>query len=69
MPASSAVHEVIDGLLVVIYPKMCSLISGVLNLKSPKPRCMFVWDVKKVLDFIKEKLGNNDRLPDKELTL
>ena len=69
MPASSAVHEVIDGLLVVKYPKMCSLVSGVSNLKSPKPRCMFVWDVKKVLDFIKEKLGNNDRLPDKELTL
>ena len=48
---------------------MCSLVSGVLNLRPPKPRCMFVWDVKQVLNFINEKLGDNDKLWNKELTL
>ena len=30
---------------------------------------MFVWDVKQALDFLKEKLGDNDQLSNKELTL
>ena len=30
---------------------------------------MFVWDVKQVLDFLKEKFGDNDQLSNKELTL
>ena len=30
---------------------------------------MFVWDVKQVLDFVKEKFGDNGQLPKKELTL
>ena len=30
---------------------------------------MFVWDVKQVLDFLKEKSGDNDQLSNKELTL
>ena len=28
---------------------------------------MFAWDVKQVLDFLKEKFGNNDQLSNKEL--
>ena len=30
---------------------------------------MFVWEVKQVLDFPKEKFGGNDQLLNKELTL
>ena len=30
---------------------------------------MFVWDVKQVLDFLKEKFGDNDQLSNKELTI
>ena len=30
---------------------------------------MFAWDVKQVLDFLKEKFGDNDQLSNKELTL
>ena len=30
---------------------------------------MFVWDVKQILDFVKEKFGDNDQLSNKELTL
>ena len=51
------------------HPRICSLVSGVFNLRPPKPRYMFVWDVKQVLDFLKEKFGDNDQLSNKELTL
>ena len=30
---------------------------------------MFAWDVKQVLDFLKEKFGDNDQLSNKELRL
>ena len=30
---------------------------------------MFVWDIKQVLDFLKEEFEGNDQLSDKELTL
>ena len=58
-----------DDLHAEKHPRICSLVSGVLNLRPPKPRYMFVWDVKKVLDFLKEKFGDNDQLSNKELTL
>ena len=43
--------------------------SGVFNLMSPKSRYLFVRDVKQVLNFLKKKLGDNDQLSNKELTL
>ena len=43
--------------------------SGVFNLRPPKQRHMFVWDIKQVLDFLKEEFEGNDQLSDKELTL
>ena len=58
--AISAFHEYIDGLPVEKHPQICPLVSGVFNLRPPKPRYMFVWDVKQVLDFLKEKFGDND---------
>ena len=58
-----------DGLHAEKHPRICSLVSGVFNLRPPKTRYMFVWDVKKVLDFFKEKFGDNDQLSNKELTL
>ena len=30
---------------------------------------MFVWDIKQVLDFVKEKFGDNDQLSKEKLTL
>ena len=41
-------------------PQIRPLVSGVFDLRPPKPRYMFVWDVKQVLDFLKEKFGDND---------
>ena len=60
--AISAFHEYIDGLPAGKHPRICSLVSGVFNLRPPKPRYMFVWDVKQVLDFLQEKFGDNDQL-------
>ena len=45
------------------------MVSGVFDFRPPKPRHMFVWDVKQVLGFVKEKFGDNDKLSNKELTL
>ena len=67
--AVSAFHENIDGLLVGKDPRISSLVYGVFNLRPPKLRYMFVWDVKQVLAFLKEKFGDNDQLSNKELTL
>ena len=67
--AISAFHDYIDGLPVEKYSRICSLVSGVFNLRPPKQRYMFVWDIKQVLDFLKEEFEGNDQLSDKELTL
>ena len=66
MSAISPFHEDIDGLPVGKHSMICLLVSVVFNLR---PRCMFVWDVKQVLDFVKEKFGDNDQFSSKELTL
>ena len=58
----SAFHKYIDGLPVGKHPQICSLVSGVFNLRPLKPRYMFIWDVTQVPDFLKEKSGDNDRL-------
>ena len=63
--AVSAFREYIDVLPVGKHPRICSLVSGVFNLRPPKPRYMFVWDFKQVLDFLKEKFGDNDELSNK----
>ena len=64
-----AFHEYIDGLPVGKHPRICSLVSGVFNLRPPKLRYMSVWNVKQVLDFRKEKFGDNDQFSNKEVTL
>ena len=65
----SAFDEYIDGLPAEKHSWICSLVCGVFNLKPPKPRCMLVWDAEQVLDFLKEKFGDNSQLSNKELTL
>ena len=41
--AISVFHEYVDGLPVGKCPRICSLVSGVFNLRPPRPRYMFVW--------------------------
>ena len=67
--AIPAFHEYIDGLPLGKHPRICSLVSGVFNLRTLKPRYMFAWDVKQVLGFLKQKFGDNDQLSNKELTI
>ena len=54
--AISAFHEYIDGLPAGKHPRICSLVSCVLNLRPPKLRYMFVWNVKQVPDVLKKSL-------------
>ena len=67
--AISAFHEYSDRLPAGKHPRICSLASGVFNLRPPKPRYMFVWDIRQVLDFVKGKFRDNDQLSNEELTL
>ena len=41
---------------------------GISNNRQPKPRLVFVWDVKQVIDFIKN-MGKNENLNPKDLSL
>ena len=68
-PAISEFHEYIDCLPVGKHSRICSLVSAVFNLRPPKLRYMFLWDVKQVLDLLKKKVGDNNQLSNKELTL
>ena len=52
-----AFHEYIDRLPVGEHPRICSLVSGVFNVRSPNSKYMFVLDVKQVLDFVKDMFG------------
>ena len=65
----SVFHEYIDGSPVGKHLRICSVVSSVFNLRPPKPRYMFVSDVKQVLDFVKENFGDNSQLSNKELTI
>ena len=42
--AISAFYEYVDALPIGKQSRICSLVSGVLNLRPLKPRYMFVWD-------------------------
>ena len=52
----SAFYEYIDGLPVGKHPRIYSLVSGVFNARPLKPKYMFLWDVKQVLDLLKKSL-------------
>ena len=66
--AISALHEEIEGVAVGKNPLVCKLMKGVSNNRPPKPRLVFVWDVKQVLDFIKG-MGKSCDLNNKDLSL
>ena len=65
--AISAYHEPIDGFKVGKHPKVCALLGGVFNNRPPKPRYTFVWDVDKVLEYLKGL--DSATLSDKLLTV
>ena len=67
--AISAFHDKVEGLSVGDHPQVSALIAGVFNKRPPQPRYCFIWDVQKVIDYIKSNLAANSELTDKLLTL
>jgi len=57
--AISAFHEKIDGKSVGEHPDVSLLVTGVFNKRPPQPRYNFIWDVQKVIDYIKSNLTEN----------
>ena len=56
--AISSFHEKIEGLPVKQHPKVCTLLTGVFNLRPPQPRYSSTWDVQIDLGLIyKKQLG------------
>ena len=41
----SAHHVQIDGKSVGKHPKVCALLAGIFNQRSPQSRYVFIWDV------------------------
>ena len=64
--AISAYHIPIDGFAVGQHPTVSDLMSGVANLRPPKPKYGFTWDVELVLNLFRSW---PDRLTAKQLTL
>ena len=51
--AISMTHNPIDGVVIGKHPLVSRLLKGVYNLRPPKPRYSFTWDVKIVLDYLR----------------
>ena len=64
-PAISAYYEFIDGKPVGQHPKVCALLKGVFNKRSPKPRYVFIWDAQIVINYIKSESGYSEGLSDR----
>ena len=64
----SAYYEPLDRFPIAQSLQVCSLLSGVYNHSQPQPSYTFIWDVKKVLCYLKSLLAQKS-LSDKELRL
>ena len=63
-----AYHKALHGSPIGRSPLACSMLSAVFNLRPPQPRYPFIWDVEKVLCYLKS-LPAHTNLSEKELTL
>ena len=66
--AISSTHLPIQGFAVGKHPLVCRLLKGAYNLRPPQPKYSALWDVEKVLSFLRQ-LGANTQLSMKELTM
>ena len=62
----SEYHSYVDEKPVGNHPRVCALLTVVLNQISPQPHYTFVWDVEIVLLYL--KTSDNSHLSDKDLT-
>ena len=55
-----AFHNPIDGCKVGHQRRLSALVTDIINLKSPKPRYPFIWDVDHVLNYLNNlTVGSN----------
>ena len=66
--AISAYHGKAEGIPIGQHPKVCQLLSGVLNKRPPQPKYTVIRDISGVIDYI-STLGNNENLSTKIITL
>ena len=66
--AISAYHNLVEGKPVGQHISVCNLMTGVFNKNPPKPNYSFIWDVEKVLKYIKT-LPTDTELSDRTLLL
>ena len=66
--AISAYHEKTEGIPIGQHPKVCQLLLGVFNKRSPQPNYTVIWDISKVKDCI-STLGNKENLSAKLIIL
>ena len=66
--AISAYHTKIEGSPVGQHAQVCALLTGIFNGRPPQPRYNLIWDVEKVLKYLKT-LYPLENLSDKLLTL
>ena len=66
--AISAYHDSINGIPIGKEPRISVLLAGVYNIRPRQPRYTFIWDVKKVIDFL-ATLNSPRELNSKDLTL
>ena len=57
--AISAYHRPINDLKVGVHPRVHELMKGVFNNGPPNPQYIFIKDIHRVLDFIKENWPYN----------
>ena len=58
--AISAFHNPIDGCKVGDHARVSSVVQGIFNLKPPKPRYPFIWDVDQFLNYLNNlAVGSN----------
>ena len=50
--AISAFHDPINGIPVGKESRISALLAGVYNIRTSQPRYSFIWDVKKVIDYL-----------------
>ena len=64
----SAYYNLAEGKPVGQHISVCKLMTGVFNKNPPKPKYIFVWDVEKVLKYIKT-LSTNTEFSERTLLL
>ena len=64
----SAYHDPINGVAVAKKSRVTALLACVYNIRPPQPRYTFIWDVKKVIDFL-VTLDSPNKLGFKDLTI